>query len=172
MANTMSETYDGRAIANFVLDFCERAGVSVSNLSLQKIVFFCHAWFLVRTNKPLVRHKFEAWEYGPVLPYLYREFKAYDRSPIRGRATGIDPLTGKKRVVPYRFDAGTEATLEEVVAFYGRMRAGDLVELSHAEGGPWHKVWHHAGHSNPGMQIDNSSIAEFYSRAQEPFSIQ
>ncbi len=147
-------------------------GVRVTNLSLQKIVYFCHVWSLVGLQKPLIRHKFEAWEYGPVLPYLYREFKAYDRSPIQGRATQLDPFTGRKRVVPYQFAADTESHLREVINFYARMRAGDLVEMSHVEGGPWHKVWNHKGHSNPGMQIENSSIAEFYSRAHRPSSVQ
>ena len=78
----MTIGYDGRSIANFVLDFCERNGRTVTNLSLQKIVYFCHVWSLIELGKPLIRHKFEAWEYGPVLPYLYREFKGFDRSPI------------------------------------------------------------------------------------------
>lgn len=147
-------------------------GVCVTNLSLQKIVFFCHVWSLVGLKKPLIRHKFEAWEYGPVLPYLYREFKTYDRSPIKGRATQIDPHTGHKTVVLYKFDEDTEKNLTEIVQFYGRMRAGDLVEMSHVSGGPWYKVWNHQGHSNPGMQIEDSSIAEFYSVAHHPFSVQ
>lgn len=147
-------------------------GVPVTNLSLQKIVYFCHVWSLVGLKTPLIRHKFEAWEYGPVLPYLYREFKAFDRSPIQGRATQIDPYTGQKRVVPYKFDKDAELKLTEIVRFYGRMRAGDLVEMSHVSGGPWHKVWNHEGRSNPGMQIENSSIADFYSAAPPPFSIQ
>lgn len=168
----MAPAYDGRAVANFVLDLCDDLGVRVTNLALQKIVFFCHAWTLVGLQKPLIRHKFEAWEFGPVLPYLYREFKAYDRAPIRGRATQIDPLTGQKKVVPYAFAADIETKLREVVSFYGRMRAGDLVEMSHIEGGPWHRVWNHEGRSNPGMQIEDSSIAEFYSKAHHPSSVQ
>ncbi|MEN3235718.1 MULTISPECIES: Panacea domain-containing protein [Methylobacterium] len=144
----------------------------MTNLALQKLVYFCHAWFLVDLKRPLIRHKFEAWEYGPVLPYLYREFKAFDRSPITSRATQIDPHNGKKKVVPYSFDAETQSQLSKVVGFYSHMRAGDLVELSHVADGPWHRVWFHGGKSNPGMQIDNSSIAEFYAKAHYSGSIQ
>jgi uncharacterized phage-associated protein len=172
MQNHMTTPYDGRAVANFVLDFCDDRSVGVTNLALQKIVYFSHVWSLVRLKRPLVRHKFEAWEYGPVLPYLYREFRSFDRVPIKGRATQIDPSTGVRRVVPYCFAADMNAQLQEIVAFYSRVRASDLVKLSHVVGGPWYRVWNHGGNINPGMKIDDASIAEFYSRVPSPYSLQ
>lgn len=168
----MTVGLDGRTIANFVLDFCDARDRKVTNLALQKIVYFCHVWSLIEMDKPLVRHKFEAWEYGPVLPYLYREFKIYDRLPILKRATHIDPTDGKFRVVPYAFDQETELLLEKVVSFYSRIRAGELVDLTHSEGGPWYTVWNHGGRVNPGMKIDDDKIREFYSKAVRPFSVQ
>lgn len=168
----MTIGHDGRSIANFVLDFCDAADRKVTNLALQKIVYFCHVWSLIELNRPLIRHKFEAWEYGPVLPYLYREFKNYDRFPIVSRATQIDPVDGRHRIVPHAFDVETEALLNKIVAFYSRLRASDLVELSHSEGGPWHSVWNHGGKVNPGMKIDDAKIQNFYSKAVRPFSVQ
>ena len=162
----MSEPYDGRAIANFVLDHCDCRGRRISNLSLQKVLYFCHVWSLIRLRKPLIRHSFEAWEYGPVLPYLYRAFKNFDGSPIVGRAECIDPSDGEKRIVKYTFDPATAILLQEIVEFYTRLRASALVRLSHIEGGPWHSVWNHEGSANPGMKIDNTNIVEFYSKAQ------
>ena len=100
-------TYDGRMVANFILDFCEQRGRIVTNLALQKIVYFCHVWSLILLGRALVRHKFEAWEFGPVLPYLYREFKELDRAAINRRATRLDPIDGTKRVAEYRFDVGS-----------------------------------------------------------------
>jgi uncharacterized phage-associated protein len=163
---------DGRAIANFVLDFCDEKSRGITNLSLQKIVYFCHVWSLIQLRRPLVKHQFEAWQYGPVLQYLYREFKNYDDRPIESRASRINVETGVREIVPYRFDAETEELLGRVVDFYSRLRPGDLVALSHAKGGPWDEVWNHRGVVNPGMQIDESSIANFYSKAHPPFSIQ
>jgi uncharacterized phage-associated protein len=165
-------TYDGRAIANFVLDHAERAGVTVTNLSLQKIVYFCHVWSLISLQRPLVKHSFEAWEYGPVLQYVYREFKGFGASAITGRARRLEPLAGRPEIVPYAFDQETLEMLKQVVNFYVRLSASMLVELTHAEGGPWHKVWNHAGKVNPGMRIDNRDIAGFYARVSTPFTLQ
>lgn len=168
----MTIGYDGRAIANYILDFCDNQNRGITNLALQKIVYFCHVWSLIDLRRPLIRHKFEAWEFGPVLPYLYREFRNYDRSPIASRATHIDPMDGTHRVAAYNLDSETDSLLEDIVSFYSRLRASDLVELSHADGGPWHRVWNHGGAVNPGMKIDDAKIVEFYSKAVRPFSIQ
>lgn len=164
--------HDGRAIANFVLDFCGNRGRGITNLSLQKIVYFCHVWSLIEFGRPLMKHQFEAWQYGPVLQYLYRQFKAFESDPISGRAMGIDPSTGEKRVVPYTFDRQTEQLLTEVVDFYSRLSAAELVRLSHVSGGPWDTVWNHEGRINPGMKIANVAISAFYAKVRAPFSVQ
>lgn len=163
---------DGRAVANFVLDLCEARSRKITNLSLQKIVYFCHVWALIELGRPLLRHQFEAWQHGPVLQYLYREFNAFESGPIDGRATGVDPRTGERRVISYAFDKETEALLTNVAEFYSRLSAGELVRLTHVRGGPWDMVWNHRGPVNPGMKIDNAVIAAFYAKARAPFSIQ
>lgn len=165
-------SHDGRAVANFVLDFCEVRNRNITNLSLQKIVYFCHVWSLIKRQKPLVKHQFEAWQYGPVLQYLYREFRAYDSSPIAARATKIHAVTGQKVVVNYDFDTETTALLECIVDFYSRLRAADLVELSHVKGGPWDQSWNHNGTINPGMKIDDGIIQEYYSKMKPPYLLQ
>ena len=165
-------TYDGRAIANFVLDQADAAGVAISPMTLQKIVYFCHVWALIELGRPLVRHSFEAWEHGPVLQYLYREFKKFGTEPVRGRAQRTNSLTGDKEIVPYAFDAATLDLLGRVVAIYSRLSAAALRDLTHAPGGPWDKMWHHGGKINPGMRIDNREIERFYSRIPQPSRLQ
>lgn len=163
---------DGRAVANFVLDFCEAKGRRVTNLSLQKIVYFCHVWSLIRLCRPLVKHQFEAWQFGPVLQYLYREFREFDNHPIVGRAKKIDPETGNSAIVKYTLDNETEELLSRVVDFYSLLSPADLVQMSHAKGGPWDRVWNHQGRVNPGMKIDNTAIMKYYCKVNLPFIIQ
>lgn len=165
-------SYDGRAVANFVLDFCESRQCRITNLALQKVVFFCHAWSLIKFQKPLVKHSFEAWKYGPVLQYLYHEFKVFDERPIEGRAKSINPATGKRQIAEYKFDSATEDLLNNVVGFYIKLSTSELVRLSHAKDGPWYKAWHHQSGVNPGMLIENSEVVEFYSKMHAPFAVQ
>lgn len=160
-------TFDGRAIANCILDVADAEGIELSNLSLQKVLYFCHAWHLVETGNPLVKTEFEAWQHGPVLQYLYSKFKEYENRPIRGRARAMNPLNGKPEVVSYEFDKDTADRIRRIVGMYGRMEPWDLVDMSHEKGGPWDQIWNHSGKINPGMKIPHSRIHEFFSRSGE-----
>ncbi len=77
-----------------------------------------------------------------------------------------------KKVSGYLFDPDIQELLYKVVDFYSRLRASDLVNLSHVVGGPWYSVWHHNSTINAGMKIDDEEIATFYSKAPPPFPIQ
>lgn len=164
---SIEEGFDGRAIANLVLDQCEKQDRPVTNLALQKIVFFCHVWSLIELRRPLVKHTFEAWKHGPVLQYLYREFKEFDRAPIDRPALAIDLCTGKKVIATCELDEPTSLLLQRVINFYGRLSAGQLVELSHVKNGPWDLVWNSSEKTNPGMKISNEQILEFYSKMSD-----
>lgn len=160
---------DARSVANLILDECQAMSLRVTNLSLQKLVYFCHGWVLAKTGQPLVRHGFEAWQYGPVIPYLYRDFSDQESSPITRRAERLDPITGERQTATYQVDAATLEVIRSVLRFYGRLRPGTLVELSHAEDGPWHAVWNHTGRVNPGMKIGNDSIRKYFDSITAPF---
>src|SRR6266849_90529 len=90
--------HDVRGIANFVLDLADERGQSVSNLSINKIVFFLHAYFLAQFGRPLISAKIEAWDYGPVFRELYREFKSFGDKPIAGLAHKINAESGCREI--------------------------------------------------------------------------
>ncbi|URK89026.1 hypothetical protein LP421_15955 [Rhizobium sp. RCAM05350] len=41
--DTMSGEYDPRAVANLLLDEADRLGIKITNLALQKLLYFAHA---------------------------------------------------------------------------------------------------------------------------------
>ena len=84
----------------------------------------------------------------------------------------MNSYTGREEIVTYALDQATLELMKRVVAFYSRLDAGVLVELTHAPGGPWHKVWHHSGNINPGMRIDNRDIERFYARIPRASTLQ
>jgi uncharacterized phage-associated protein len=135
-------------------------------------MYFCHAWTLVQLDAPLIKQRFEAWQYGPVLQYIYREFRKFGDSTIKERAKRINVETGRSEIVLYKFDPEILPLLVSVVDFYSRLRLGDLVELSHISGGPWDQVWNHAGQASAGMLISNEAIKTFYSTAPVPSKVQ
>lgn len=136
----MSGAYYPRAIANLMLDEADRRGIKISNLALQKLLYFAHGIYLTKMKRPLVSGYFEAWQYGPVHPAVYRAFKGSGSDAIRMRAVAKHPLTGKERDLPLPTDEDVKKLIEKVVMYYGELSPGRLVDLSHAKGSPWEVV--------------------------------
>ena len=83
--------YSAKAIANYFLELAAKHGEKVTPLKIQKLVYIAHGWHLALYEKPLVYDEFaEAWEYGPVFPSIYHEFKHFGGAPIAEPATDIE----------------------------------------------------------------------------------
>ena len=111
-------------VAYFFLGFCNKHGDLITNLKLQKLVYYAQAWYLAFNDKPLFDDPIEAWVHGPVVPTLYETFKEFGRRPI--------DITVEKIDVPF----GVMKHLTEVFGTYGKFSAFDLETLTHSEL-PW-----------------------------------
>lgn len=152
---------DPRAIANLLLNEARLRGYRVTNLKLQKLLFLCHAFYLVDTGKALVRGAFEAWQYGPVHREAYDAFKRFGAKPITENAERFDPLTGNRRPIALPANRAVLDVVQRVVQFYGDKSPGELVELTHAKNGPWDFVASAATTSaNIALKISDGIIAE------------
>ena len=134
---TESPPYDPRAVANQLLDVARDEGVAVSNLALQKLLYFAHGHYLIQTGLPLVSGAFEAWNNGPVHPAVYHAFKASGREPINDRAFGRNIMTAETRALALPDNLEVRRYLRRVIDAYGHLSVGLLVAISHAPGGPW-----------------------------------
>lgn len=123
-----------------MLDLAERRDWKITNLALQKLLYFAHGIYLTKTKRPLVSGYFEAWQYGPVHPAVYRAFKPSGSMPISTRAVARDPLTGRTRGLPKPTDLEVIDLVSEVIRSYGHLSPRRLVDLSHAKDSPWSVV--------------------------------
>src|SRR3954462_594180 len=96
----------------------------VTTMKLQKLIYYCQAWHLVRTNSALFDDRIEAWPQGPVVPSIYRKHRTrYDVSSWpAGDADALSP--------------GEKDTVDWVLGKYGHMSAESLSKLTHIEP-PW-----------------------------------
>ena len=69
-------------IAEYVIWYCSQQGFPISNLKLQKILYFVQAEFLVSANCPCFFEEIKAWDFGPVIPEVYKKYKVYGGSNI------------------------------------------------------------------------------------------
>jgi uncharacterized phage-associated protein len=154
---------DVRALANVILDRAEEKGCEITNMALNKVIYFVHCDYLLENREGLVGAKIEAWQHGPVFREVYHEFKKWSDSPIRSRATKVDPTSGEVVTAHAHFGVSEGVYINTLIDRYIHFSAAQLRAISHREGGPWYKVWGHDGKVNPGMKITNDHILEHYS---------
>ncbi|TSD85234.1 DUF4065 domain-containing protein [Mycobacterium sp. KBS0706] len=134
----MSEApHDSRSIGNLMLDEADRVGISVTNLALQKLLYFAHGIFLNETKKPLVSGYFEAWQYGPVHPAAYKAYRLAGSEAILFRARSQDVLTGESKPILEPDSPAVRRLVQQVLNSYGKLSPGRLVDISHAKNSPW-----------------------------------
>lgn len=136
-------------IAYHLLDIAHRNGDCITNLKLQKLLYYAQAWFMVNNNgKLLFEDDIEAWKYGPVVRSVYDNFKKYNSSPIEisKRRRKIKPL-----------EKNEEIFLEEFSITFYKFSASELVAMTHNE-----RPWIDAYSKSPNSVIDTSVMYEFY----------
>lgn len=99
----------------------------ISNLKLQKLVYYAQGFHAAITGNALFHERIEAWAHGPVVPELYHHFKHNGRNPIPA------PAGFNGNAV---FSAEQIELLEEVYDVFGQFSAWRLREMTHEEK-PW-----------------------------------
>lgn len=113
-------TTSAQSVAKFLI---QNSG-QMSNLKLQKLLYYAQGWHLGIHEKALFIEPIEAWRHGPVVPkifHLYREFKW---SPIE--------IDSKPADVP----VPVARHLKAILKAYGGWSAAQLEMQSHCEA-PW-----------------------------------
>lgn len=118
----MATTQD--KIADFLLLECRARGELLTNLKLQKLLYYAQAWRLALTDTELFAEDFRAWVHGPVLLSQYHRFKKHRWAPID------DNLT--KPELP----EDVKAHLREIIEVFGSHPAVALELMTHREK-PW-----------------------------------
>lgn len=115
-------------VANYFLSLNDYE--DLTNLKIQKMVYYAYGWHLALYDKPLFDAKFEAWEYGPVIPDLYQKLKKYKNRPVPIPQNFNPNIVGNK----------TEF-LDDIYIKYGRYSASKLCDLTHVKSTPWDIVY-------------------------------
>jgi uncharacterized phage-associated protein len=64
-------------IADYLIWKAHEHGSFISNLKLQKLLYYAQGWHIAVFDQPLFTEPLEAWVHGPVVPSIYRRFKSY-----------------------------------------------------------------------------------------------
>jgi uncharacterized phage-associated protein len=115
-------------ISHKIIDACtdsERGNI-ISNMKLQKMLYYMQGFHLAIFKKPFFEDDIVAWQYGPVVPDIYRRFSL----------NGAAALSLPDNTEIVRFDDNIENMFRQVVKEYGQFSAVKLMEMTHEEN-PW-----------------------------------
>lgn len=120
------QMYNVLDIAKYIIFYCRRRGYSITNLKLQKLLYFIQAEFLVSAGSPCFSEEIEAWDFGPVVPEVYHEYKVFGNSNIiLSEDDDFDFISELDR-----------NKIEEMVDEGVQYSASDLVRITHNQA-PW-----------------------------------
>lgn len=135
-----------RDVARYFLSLTdEEAGELISNLKLQKLVYYAQGFHLAMYDTPLFREDIYAWKHGPVIPDLYHEYKEYGSGAIPA-PTDLDDTIYDEKDIEF---------LNEVYSVYGQFSAWKLRNMTHEEP-PWKEV------SETNLPIRHETMKEYF----------
>ncbi len=130
-------------------------GVSegVSNLKLQKLLYFCQAFSLAKLDRPMFEEDICAWKYGPVVKEVYEEYKEYKNNPLpkaEVKKHDINVPNEDKKIV------------SEVLETFGGYSAVRLMEITHSHKQPWKHYKKRVENGEQDIVIPQKAIQKYY----------
>ena len=124
---SMVDLVSPNQVADFLLVESRERGEVLTNLKLQKLLYYADGWYAVDRvgGRPLFDEVFQAWVHGPVLPSQYHRFKNSKWRPI-------DVDVARPAGLPHK----VAAHLAEVIDVFGSETAVSLELMTHREP-PW-----------------------------------
>lgn len=121
-------SYSAYTIAKWFVAWAEAEDADLSNLKLQKLLYYAQGHHLAQHGAPLFVDDLQAWSHGPVVPSVYRQYKGFGSGDLR-----LDDAD------PFRFEQVDPATADFLVMIwntYGGFAAWRLRNMTHDEP-PW-----------------------------------
>lgn len=116
----------------------------ITNLKLQKLLYYVQAFSLLLFNKKAFNEKIIAWSYGPVVDKVYQEYKENHDSEIKTVVTNT------------KLSDGLEMVVNAVIETYGEMEANKLIDFTHEED-PWKNT-------DINCEISTKAIKEYFDK--------
>lgn len=152
--NKLDKTLDklsAKDIAKYIIHSFQEVGDQLSNMKLQKLLYYVQGWHLANFDVPAFEEHLEAWTLGPVQPDVYNDYKKFDFRPI---TEGI-PRQDLK-------DENLCALIDEILDTYGNETGFALYHMTCQEA-PWLTTRGNLSDTEPShRKIKNSLMLNFF----------
>lgn len=121
--------YKASQIAEYIVSRCNEKNNPISNLQLQKILYFVQKHFIQTLPGPAFSDLIEAWQFGPVVPSVYYMFCCFGAMPI---TRAFDETS---------IDLQHQKIIDKIIEEKSVMNPWDLVDQTHKPDGAWDKAF-------------------------------
>lgn len=118
--------YSAMEVAKYIVTKCVNDACPISNLQLQKILYYVQRENLRKTGQPLFENPIEAWQFGPVVPKVYYSFCGFGAMPITSQYKSQETMKQEDKTC-----------INAIVETKRSLNPWDLVEETHKKGGAW-----------------------------------
>lgn len=116
-------------VANYFIELASKIDENdLTNLKLQKLLYFAQGKFLAKNEKKLFEEPIIAWALGPVVRSVYNAFRYCGSFPITAFDRSVKKTTLSSELKEF---------LSGVWDEYAKYSATYLVDLTHEKGSPW-----------------------------------
>lgn len=127
-------------LAEFVIRYCNLNNIPISNLKLQKLLYYIQAWHLVYFDKhPLFSNQPEAWVNGPVYREIYNDYKPYSYLDIRLGFEVSNKESYQKALDKLALTEDQEKYMQSVLDHFSNKTPDELVLRTHRDA-PWNEA--------------------------------
>lgn len=160
---TSSKSMDAKRVASFLIQYFNSVGDPISNLKLQKMLYYIQVWYKVYFHGNLIFSDIpEAWVHGPVYPEIYNIYKSFNGGPIIPSCGFSDAEINKEKKDIFRTKE-EQAFIDSVLSFYGS-KSGFMLELMTHSEEPWKSARVGLSAIKPShRKIDLNSAQVYYS---------
>lgn len=125
------------ALSKYIIGLCTAEGASISNLQLQKILYYIQREFL-KKGREAFPEEIQAWQFGPVVPKVYNNYCAFGSRTI----SMLYSLEIKG------YTAGEICLVNRIVRLKREKNPWELVRETHRSGRAWSIIYNQYGNTN------------------------
>ena len=145
--------YNAMDVANYIVNKSIKIDSPVSNLKLQKLLYYVQAAALVDggCESGMFKDNISAWKYGPVVEVVYHKFKIYANASLKTDGSIVENCIKEEH----------KELIDKVIDAYKDVGAVDLVRKTHNED-PWKDAYDRRAN-----YINLDEIKTYYSKNRE-----
>ena len=140
-------------VANFFIELAnsDKYGDGMTNMRVNKLLYFAQGHYFARTGMPLFEDDFVAWQFGPVIREIYQRYNDFGKNPINDIDDDYSATSFTQDELDLLIDVSRE---------YGKYSTSELVNITHDENSPWAKQYNS---TNKSKKISKNQIREYFS---------